>query len=232
MRPSSLETIRPQQQRARVPAYAAADLGLTAANTDFQFDVLAFTDFYLDPGTDCVPTDLLVSPTTSRTRRSTSTTQLASSVVPIGGSRCGMTRMVTPSPSTYDVTGLSDLPSILLLHHHNAADAEVGRAEVVQVRAQQRHGWRIVKTVDNDYSHRRQIRSPSLSSWATMDPVRWSTRSSPTCLPTGLTYVSDTCPGTSSQSAVSGGTQIVCDMTGITIPTTLSRSCRHCRHGR
>ncbi len=219
--PSVLELYGMNNGVIVLPVYAA-NIGLTAANTDFQFDVLAEENFNDANGTyDWVPSTWYTYDVAHPAY------DFLDAAGFIGGPYLGAPIWNDTDgnaiPVTYDVTGLADLPPILLLHHHNAADAEVGRAEVVQVERTGDMDGKLIKTVDNAVPAEGDavtftIELGNNGPGPLVDPVVTD------LLPTGLTYVSDTCPGTSSQSAVSGGTQIVCDMTGLTIPTTLSGS--------
>ncbi len=217
--PSTLE-LHSMDNNVVVFPVAASLLGLTASNTDFQFDILSTEDFFLDAGQyDWVPATWFQYDVAHPAY------EFGDASGFVGGPYLGPSIWDDTDgnaiPVGYDVTGLADLPPILLLHHHNAADAEVGRAEVVQVERTSDMDGSMIKTVDNDVPAEGDtvtftIELGNNGPGPLVDPVVTD------LLPTGLTYVSDTCPGSSSQSAVSGGTQIVCDMTGLTIPATLS----------
>ena len=192
---------------------SASVMGLAPGNGQFRFNVQAFSSFYygdLLPASGWYNYDI-ANPAYSFDDASGD----------FGGPYAGIPMWGDYNggsiPVDYNVTGLSPLPSILLLHHHNAASATVGRAEVVTVQRSTQVDAAVTKTVDND--------APAENATVTFtvdldnngpgvldDPVMTDT------LPAGLTYVSDTCPGTSSTAPSGADLNITCDMTGQSLP--------------
>ncbi len=193
-------------------------IGLSAANTNFDFDILASSSFVTG---DWVP---VTAPYWYSYDIANPTYEFNDSYGVAGGPFLGAPMWFdldgNAIPVGYDVTGLSDpLPPILLLHHHNAADAGVGRAEIVQVERTTDMDGVMTKTVDDDAPAEAQtvtftVTVSNTGPGVVEEPIIVDV------LPTGLTYVSDTCPVGSTQVSVAGGLQITCDLsaTGTTIP--------------
>ncbi len=203
---------------------SATRIGLSAANTDFDFDILASASF--ETG-DWVP---VTPPYWYSYDIANPTYEFSDSYGIAGGPFLGAPMWFdldgNAIPVGYDVTGLSEpLPPILLLHHHNAADAGVGRAEIVQVERTTDMDGVMTKSVDDDAPAEAQtvtftVTVSNTGPGVVEEPIIVDT------LPTGLTYVSDTCPVGATQVAVANGVEITCDLTatGVTIPAGFSFS--------
>ncbi|GAB4311455.1 MAG: hypothetical protein Kow00117_04620 [Phototrophicales bacterium] len=195
---------------------SAADMGLTTTNTDFQFDVLALSSFFFaDWLPDTSPFWISYDITTPAYVFNDLNGIFGG---PYLGSGLWDDLDGYQIPVDYDVTGLPNpLPSILLLHHHNGEP--INRPQVVQVvRTTQTDGG-VIKSVDDDV--------PTEGQTITFDIEIYNNGPGPVeepviedLLPTGLTYVSDTCPNPSTITPVAGGTLITCDFagTGLNIP--------------
>ncbi|MFN8531132.1 MAG: S8 family serine peptidase [Anaerolineae bacterium] len=219
--PSTLETYVYNNNVIVYPVAADA-IGLTTGNTDFQFDVLASSAFITG---DWLPID---PPYWYSYDVANPTYEFNDSYGIAGGPFPGVSMWFdldgNSIPVGYDVTGLTDpLPPILLLHHHNSADATVGRAELVQVERTTNMDGMMTKTVNNDAPTEAQTVTFTLTvsnngPGVVEEPIIVDT------LPTGLTYVSDTCPVGTTQVAVANGVQITCDLTatGTIIPAGFS----------
>lgn len=200
---------------------AATRLGLSAANTDFWFDVRAFSDFFEG---DWLPEAAPYWYTYDIANPAYSFNDAAGLA---GGPYTGVPTWDDLDgnfiPVDYTVAGLTDLPPILLLHHHNAADASVGRAEVVQVLRGTEMDAVVTKSVDDETPAEAatvtfEITVANSGPGILQDPVLVDR------LPIGLTYVSDTCPGTSIVTPGALGTEIECEMLGSSIPSGFSIS--------
>ena len=213
--PASVTEMYTLNNNVVVLPITAAELGLTAANTDFQFDVAALTSFFFgdwlpDAAPFWIPYDLTTPAYVFNDLNGV-----------FGGPYFGSGWWDDLDgyqiPVDYDVTGLGTLPPILLLHHHNAGEAN--RPQVVQVVRTTQTDAGLIKLVDDDV--------PTEAQTITFDVEVYNNGPGPVeepvledLLPTGLTYVSDTCPVASTVTPVAGGTLITCDFagTGLNIP--------------
>lgn len=195
---------------------AASSAGLTGANTDFQFDVLALSHFYFGDWLPDVAPYWITYDIASPTYSFTDVSGLA------GGPWWGISMWNDLNgnfvPVDYDLTawGAGPYPSILLLHHHNAAN--VGRAEVITVEASTDVAIDLIKEVDNDRPDIGDTVTFTITA-VNQGPAEASDLILEDTLPAGLTYVSDTCPGVSTVTPVGDGTtSIECDLTGLALP--------------
>ena len=194
---------------------AATSVGLSATNTDFQFDVLSLSSFEI---ADVLP---LEEPLWLTYDVAASPLDFTDGVGFIGGPYLGAPLWDDTDQNIVPVTYALDpspepLPQILLLHHHNAKGASVGRAEVVSLERTTQLDGSVLKGVDDDVPTEGDtviftISVISNGPGPLDDPIVTDT------LPAGLTYVSDTCPGVSTVSGTTP-TTITCDLTDISIP--------------
>lgn len=189
---------------------AATDIGLSPSNTDFNFDVLALGVFFFG---DWLPATWFHY-------------DVANPIYDFedpngydGGPYLGVPTYFDLDggqiPVDYNVAGQSEpLPPILLLHHQNARSSAVGRAELVQVDRTTDMDGGIFKTSTNDiYSVGNNVTfNIEVDSYG---PAPLEGIVVTDTLPAGLTYVSDTCPGSSSTAPSGADTLVTCDMTAL-----------------
>ena len=202
---------------------SAAAIGLTVDNTDFNLGIDTLSTF---TAADSVGTTRNLSGVTSNQLDGTISWDVAASPYSFGDLNGWFGGPLTNIPTwqdadgfvipvDYDVTGLATFPDIMLIHHHNAADAAVGRAERVPVIFDNTADGAVTITVDNQY--------PVVGDNVTFTvnllnngPASITDPIITTDLPIGVSYVSTTCP----TATVGGETTIACDAAGVSLPVS------------
>lgn len=190
-------------------------IGLDAANTDFQFDLLMLASFFF---ADWVPTAPPFWATYDVVNSRYSFGDLAgSSGGPFWGPPIWFVEDGFSIPVDYDRTGVAspaDMNDLLVLYHHNA---QGNRYEILNIDFSTDADWEVTKTANEVYPAPGSqitytVELANNGPVAGYDPILRDT------LPAGFTYISDDCVGVVTVTPDPAGTVVECDLTGYYLP--------------